>query len=371
MNSLRIRLTLWFALSFLAVSAVFSLFTYRHLDLELRRKTFQREENINPNWILHGSYAELEVKGIMAELVFASLTYSLPLLLVTLVVGYVIAKKSLGPIDRLNQQLRRISPRTLQQRVELEEGDEEFRDLVKHLNEMLGRLEASFGEMSNYAAKVAHELRTPLTILRLKVEQSDSRIAPELAEELQGELHRLWHVVEQSLLIAKADQKRVRWQPILFDLSGMLSSLVDDFHLLAGEEGRAIVHQIQPACYIQTDPQYSKQILHALLTNALSHGLGDIRIRLRASDRSVRLLLVNRVRSKASASELTLGLGLRVVRALLGMDPWIQFHQHSGSRLYVTRIVFPKAVATTLCEAGSEQPSSPRQSLAEGPRVVV
>ena len=197
MRSLRIRLTLWFTLGFVGVTAIFVLFTFRHLDLQLRRDTFSRENNGNPNWILRGSYSEEEIHEIMAQLVRTSLLISLPAVLVVILLGYLIARQSLRPIESLNQQLQSISPCTLGQRVELPEADEQFRSLQRHLNEMLGRLEQSFAEMSEYAAKVAHELRTPLTILRHKVEQSQGRIEPELAEDLQEELLRLTHVVEQ------------------------------------------------------------------------------------------------------------------------------------------------------------------------------
>jgi len=118
--------------------------------------------------------------------------------------------------------LQSIGPGTLGRKVELPEADEQFVSLLGHLNDMLGRLELSFSEMSEYAAKVAHELRTPLSIIRLKVEQSQGRIDAELAEELQEELLRLTHVVEQSLLIAKAEQGRLVWNIERFDLSAMV-----------------------------------------------------------------------------------------------------------------------------------------------------
>ncbi len=355
MKSLRVRLTLWFALSFLTVTAVFMFFTYRRLDLQLRKETFQHEYNINPNWILHGSYSEEEVREIMAELVVASLTYSLPLVLVTLLLGYFIARKSLRPIASLNQQLQGISTRTLQRRVELREADEQFRDLLSHLNDMLARLQQSFTEMSQYAAKVAHELRTPLTILRLKVEQCEGKIEPELAEELQSELHRLSHVVDQSLLIAKADQGRLVWTATRFDLSAMLVELVKDFHLLASEEGRALQWEAPRGCWVETDPRYCKQILHALLTNALMHGRGAITIRLRQRDGRVRFTLANQVRQAARSGEQTLGLGLRVTRALLSLQPTLRFRQHHGSRYHATLLTFPaangSAAVTTLDKA--------------------
>ena len=343
MKKLRVRLTLWFAASFLAVTALFMVFTYRHLDVQLRRKTFGHEYNFRPDWIVRGSYSEGEVKEVMAELVVASLIYSLPLVLVTLVLGYLIARKSLSPIDSLNSQLEGISSKTLKQRVNLQEADEQFRALTEHLNEMLARLEKSFAEMSEYAAKVAHELRTPLTILRLKLEQSSGRIEPDLAEDLQSELHRLAHVVEQSLLIAKAEQGRLLWNPEVFDLAALLTDLLNDFRLLADDNHRQLTQRIEANCWVEADMKYCKQIIHALLTNALVHGDGDIRVRLARHRERVRLVLLNPTQASPSASGKTLGLGLRVVRAILATQPVISFRQRPGKAAHVSQLSFPES----------------------------
>ena len=272
-----------------------------------------------------------------------SLIFSLPAVLIVIGLGYLIARQSLRPIEALNRQLQSISPGTLGQRVELSEADEQFRSLQRHLNEMLGRLEGSFAEMSEYAAKVAHELRTPLTILRHKVEQSAGRIDPELAEDFQEELLRLTHVVEQSLLIAKAGQGRLVWNSKPFDLSALLGELVEDFDLLAGADQRRLLLEAAAGCRVQSDPRYCKQILHALLTNALVHGRGDIRIRLLNRRGRVRFSMVNALRSTPTRSELTLGLGLRVVRALIDQQPTLRFRQHHGRRFHANCLAFPSA----------------------------
>lgn len=344
MKSLRFRLALWFTLGFLTVSGVFMWLTFRHLDLELRRKTFQREDDVNPNWILHGSFSEMEIRQIMRQLIGATLTYSLPLVVVTLALGYLIARTSLRPISRLNEQLQAVGPKTLHRRVELPEADEQFRDLVHHLNAMLARLEGSFTEMGEYAAKVAHELRTPLTVLRLKVEQSDGKIDPALGEELEDELHRLAHVVDQSLLIAKADQGRLSWQAERIDLGALLSEVIRDFRLLADDAGRALEFEPTPPCWVQVDPRYCRQIVHSLLTNALTHGRGAIRARLLRRVGLVRFTVANAVRHEPAPGDHTLGLGLRVVRALVGRQPSVKFQRHAGIRWYAASLLFPAEV---------------------------
>ncbi len=343
MKSLRTRLTLWFTVGFVAVTAIQISLTYRRLDLELRKDTFERENKINPNWILHGSYTEEEIENIMGELLRSSLTVSVPLVVVIIALGYYIARQSLRPIENLNRQLQSVNPGTLGRKVELAEGDEQFRSLTRHLNDMLARLERSFLEMSEYAAKVAHELRTPITILRHKVEQAQGKIDPSLAEDLQEELLRLNHVVEQSLLIAKAEQGRLTWRCEPVDLSALVTELVRDFDLLATAQERRIQLHVAPGYVVETDAKYSKQILHALLTNALIHGRGDIRVRLLSRGRCVAFTTMNEVRSVPTASELTLGLGLRVVRALVGQQSSLRLRQHHGCRYHASCLSFPIA----------------------------
>jgi len=60
-------------------------------------------------------------------------------------------------------------------------------------------------------------------------------------------------------------------------------------------------------------------------------------------DPSKRVTTANEVRSTPTATELTLGLGLRVVRALVGQQPTVRFRQHHGSRYHASCLSFPSA----------------------------
>lgn len=339
MKSLRLRLTLWFTFSFVAVVVVFGTLTYQALDLELRRKSIARDYPTHPDWKLHGSFSKAEVRDIMTELMEKALVFSLPLVGLALAMGYWLARKSIAPIASVNAQLQNIQSKTLQQRITLAEADVEFRELVHHINELLARLEDAFGKMSEYSARVAHELRTHLAILRLKVERSDSRIAPDLAEELQDELSRLTHVTEQLLLIAKAEQRRVVFENRAVDLSAFITDLVQDFRLIAHESHRELELDVPPHCWINADVRYLKQILHNLLTNAHRHGSGGVTVRLRRCGSSCSLIVANRVGPHRGKAQ-TLGLGLRVVRALLNLDTGIKYSVRQQRGLYVACLQF-------------------------------
>jgi signal transduction histidine kinase len=334
-------MAVWFGVSFLGLTAGFVFCSYQRLESELRKKSWEKDYPTHPDWHLHGSFSEAEVRDITAELIEQTLLWSLPLIGLATLLGWMLARKSLRPIARVNQQLQTKTTANLGESIELPESDAEFRDLLKYLNELLNRLHLSFAEMNEYAAKVAHELRTPLSILRLKVEQAEGKISPELSEELQAELHRLSQVVDQSLLIARTEYGRIGAQPEPVDLVSVATEILEDFQLLALEDGRRFVWIGPKSCWVRTDPAHLRQIVHNLLSNALKHGAGNIRVRVERRASHAALLIGNHKKVGAVANSATLGLGLRVVGALVRLDPRIRMQRRKGSACYVVKLLFP------------------------------
>jgi len=342
MKSLRTRMTLWFMLGFVVITTAFTFLIHRTLKAELEQRTCNKIYPDLPDWSLHGSLSEAEVNEIANQMLRSALIWSVPLVFAALAGGYWLARQSLRPIASVNRQLQAKSPENLGEPIALEEADGEFRDLLKQLNDLLARLDASFSEMNNYAAKVAHELRTPLTLIRLKVEQAGDRIAPALADELEGELHRLTHVVDQSLLIARADQGRLTALRSVFNLGNAVSEVVEDFQLLTAEQDRQLTLESPVESWAAADPRHFRQITHTLLTNALKHGNGDIFVRVKCQGEFAVLVVANQVRHQAEP-ESTLGLGLRVVAALLRLEPEIKLQRRHGATYHVARLLLPLA----------------------------
>ena len=341
MKSLRLRLTLWFGIGFIVIAASFTILINHTLEAELLQKACSKAYPELPDWNLHNSLTEAEVKSLAGALMKSALLWLVPVVLVAIAGGYWLARQSLQPIASVNRQLQSKHPGNLGEPIALPEADSEFRDLLRQLNDLLARLHSSFGEMNNYAAKVAHELRTPLAIMRLKVEQAGERIAPELADELENELHRLTHVVDQSLLIARAEQGRLLPMRTVFDFSAAVTEVVGDFQLLAAEQDRKFTLHADAGCWVSADARHLRQITHTLLTNALKHGRGDLTVRLKRHPHTAVLLVTNRMNRSAN-QESTLGLGLRVVAALLRLEPDVQLQRRSGNDYYATKLCLPR-----------------------------
>jgi signal transduction histidine kinase len=340
MKSLRSRLAIWFGIVFVTVAAAFIYLLHLTLEQQLLEKACVKISAEEPDRIFHDSMIAAEIHQIANALMQEALLLLLPLSLIALAGGYWLARHSLRPIANVNRQLQAKHPGNLGQPISLPEVDLELRDLVRQLNDLLARLDGSFAEMNTYAAKVAHELRTPLTIMRLKVEQAGKKIAPELADDLEGELHRLTHIVDQSLLIARAEQGRLAATRSVFDFSASINEVVADFQLLAAEQGRHLTLQAETECWVTADPRHVRQIVHNLLTNALKHGGGDFTVRVKSHEKMVSLFVANRVQG-VNIEKNTLGLGLRVVSVLLRLEPGMRLQERRGPDYHLARLLLP------------------------------
>src|SRR5258705_58753 len=79
---------------------------------------------------------------------------------------------------------------------------------------MLHRLDAARARQRAFVADAAHELRSPLTNMRTELEVaqrlSDSTDWPALADDLLTDVHRLTRLVDDLLLLARADDAATR-----------------------------------------------------------------------------------------------------------------------------------------------------------------
>ena len=85
---------------------------------------------------------------------------------ISMVMGWIISKKTLQPIQQIITATNKITATNLHDRLPIEGPDDELQSLSKTLNHMIDRLETSFTQIQQFTSDVSHELRTSLTILR-------------------------------------------------------------------------------------------------------------------------------------------------------------------------------------------------------------
>ena len=156
--------------------------------------------------------------------------------------GWFLARRALAPVDAMVDAARRIEAEDLSKRLPALPSDDELGRLATVLNDMLARLEQSFGAVRRFSADAAHELRTPLTIIKGEIEvalrssQDPTEIRQALISCLE-EVDRLNALMEDLLLMARMDAKALSTPASLVDLADVVQEAAPALIELASRAG--------------------------------------------------------------------------------------------------------------------------------------
>ena len=136
---------------------------------------------------------------------------------------------------------------------------------------------------ARFSSDASHQLKTPVTVLRSGLEELRSRpgLAPEMREELSDLIHqtyRLSSIIDDLLLLARADAGRLQVACEEVDLSHLLEAGVDDLGALADESGLEIRTEIPPGLRVAGESRYLSVVLQNLLENARKYNRPSGRI---------------------------------------------------------------------------------------------
>src|SRR5882724_1261029 len=96
--------------------------------------------------------------------------------------AWALSGQALSPISRMTATARRLSERTLDERIALTGPTDEVTELADTFDAMLDRLRSSFDSQRRFVANASHELRTPLTVMRTEVDVALSDPGATVAE---------------------------------------------------------------------------------------------------------------------------------------------------------------------------------------------
>jgi len=219
----------------------------------------------------------VDQKSINAEMSGVRNAFLIAAPLALLLIGAsasIFSARALRPVNNLTETARRVTATGLDQRIPVEGEDREFVELVQVFNGMLERLERSFKQAYRFSADAAHELKTPLAILQGQLEKAIHAAGDgsPMQAELTGildEVRRLSTISRKLLLLAQADAGRLNLYLEPFDLSKVLTELVEDTRMLAPQ--LQITSKIDAGLITPADGALLRQVLHNLISNAIKY----------------------------------------------------------------------------------------------------
>lgn len=227
------------------------------------------------------SLTSLELTLVIASLVTTLVAFG---------IGWLMARVTLSPIQRITQTAQVIgSESDFTRRVDYNGPKDEIGQLATTFNEMLSRLQDAYQQVSqalkmqrNFVADVSHELRTPLTTVRGNLallrrtpplpmdEQAD------ILSDLVEESDRLIRLVNNLLVLARADAGQCLGHAPLH-IRPVIEESERQVRLI--DPQREIVEVPCEDLVAVGDRDALKQVLLIVLDNALKYSQGKITLR--------------------------------------------------------------------------------------------
>jgi two-component system OmpR family sensor kinase len=164
---------------------------------------------------------------------------------------------------------------------------DEIGRLTMVLNQTLERLEQLFHARQRFLADASHELRTPLTTIRgnIGLLRRMGTAEPEILDDVQDELKRMTRLVDDLLLLARADSGGLPLNRLPVEL--------DDIFLEVYRQVQSIQAPVElnikevDQVYILGDPDRLKQLILNLVDNAIKYTPpgGEVSMSLYKNDR--------------------------------------------------------------------------------------
>ncbi len=262
-------------------------------------------------------------------------------LFLSLLVGRRIAVRGMRPLRRIAAQAGHIRSSNLYERIDTTSLPVELAELAATFNEMLNRLEESFGRLSRFSADLAHELRTPVNNMSGEIEVSLGRSrTPEYYQDLMGscleECGRISKIIDSLLFLARCENPKTSLKTEKINLKNELQAVLEFYEVSAVEAGIETSLEVSEELEINVERTLFQRAVGNLLSNAIKQtpSRGKVGVVVRASEDQIavkvedtgcgisadhlphvfeRFYRVDASRSKGSGGT---GLGLAIVKSI-------------------------------------------------------
>jgi signal transduction histidine kinase len=309
------------------------------------------------------------------------LLIGLPIILALAAVAvWLVVGRALRPVERIRHAVTDITSADLSRRVPEPGTADEIGHLAHTMNDMLSRLEDAAHRQRRFVADASHELRSPLAAIRTTLEvglaHPDRAPWPVIAERATQQSIRLEDLIQQLLLLAKADEQQLSAEQQRVDLGALLRDVA------ANTPAHHLDIDLDTATDVATlgNPDHLQRLFRNIIDNAVRYAHSRVLVtantttdgvrvevdddgpgipaadRERVFDRFVRL---DHSRERGSG---TSGLGLAIAREIA-----VAHHGHvvianspaGGTRIVITLPLAASAAPPTQHSPASAQPVDP------------
>jgi signal transduction histidine kinase len=202
-------------------------------------------------------------------------------LILAAVAVWLIVGRALRPVELVTRAVTEITSADLSRRVPEPGTPDEIGHLAHTMNDMLSRLDDSARRQRRFVSDASHELRTPLAAIRTTLEvglaHPDKAPWPVITERAAQQSVRLEELIQQLLLLARADEQQLVGRGETVDLAGVLADIVAHLPVRhAAHQQVAIELDLAENLYTVGDAVHLGRLFRNIIDNALRYTAGRV-----------------------------------------------------------------------------------------------
>jgi len=292
------------------------------------------------------------------EVLLGWLLASAPLVLVlSLVAGYLLARRALRPVSVMSQAIADLGPGTLDRRLKVNQPADELDLLAERFNGLLDRLDQARKGNRKFLAQVAHQLKTPLTVVRgeseLGLERSRTQEEHvQILERIRLASALMAHRVNELLLLAQAElgERPPLRDPV--ELDGLALEAADLMRGRASATQHALeLRRVEPV-ELKGHELLLREATLELLENACRHSIPGTAIALSAypTDGEAHISVASSgppvspevISPPGEENDQLRGLGLSIVRWIAGIHGGrMEYRRDGDTNLFILELPLP------------------------------
>lgn len=202
--------------------------------------------------------------------------------LLAIIVGYIISRKALSPIDKITNQAKKISASDLSARIQIDGPDDELKRLSDTFNDLITRIQCSYEKQNRFTLDASHELATPLAVIKGYIDvldrwgKNDKKVLNESISSIKVELANMTSLLDTLLFLSKGDNEIYKIEKTKFWMNDLIKEIVKESNLV--DERHNIICSKYPEFQIDGDRRLIKQMLRAIIDNSIKYSPEDTEI---------------------------------------------------------------------------------------------
>ncbi|WP_369713839.1 ATP-binding protein [Leptotrichia sp. HSP-342] len=327
------------------------------IDLEVSQNSDEsnkvkivKQKNSNSKWYVYDirknfiGHGEILIRGITPfsslekniELIILIFIIIFPfLIIVSILSGKFITKKSFSPIEQIVKTVNKISRGDdLSQRINLQSGEREIYDLAETFDQMFNRLQEAFDREAQFTSDVAHELRTPLSAIRMQSEYSLKYLnlneeSEDILKNILEKSKKMSTLISQLLMLARMDKKNQKLNIKNENLNEIIQLVIEVESNYAKEKNIKIIYDEKNDIFADVDKDMLTRVFINLISNAITYGNenGTIKIILNKIENESENTDVQKSKIKCQIIDDGIGISSEHINKI-----WNRFYQVESSR---------------------------------------